>query len=230
MDKKEIVIIGIGRFALSLIDRLKKLPKYNIIAIDSNPETLEGITGVKNLIVGDAQNDEWLRSIGVENADYFIIGVGSDFQASSIIAANIKENFSGKVIAKSVNKQHEMILHKIGVEEVVTPEISAAKSTFYKIVNPFTNDIEEGNSFSNVEISEDISLIKMKAPSKWVGKSVKELDLGKGIVISLIYKEKGTPVVVSGDTQINEGDNVVLIGETPILVKMLNAAKKEEEE
>ncbi len=228
MEKKEIVIIGAGRYSKTLIERLKIIPKVSLIVIDKDPARLETITGVKNIIVGDATNEEFIKGIGIENADYYIIGVGSDFQASLLIATNIKQNFTGPVIAKSVNEQHESILHKIGVEDIVTPEIAAAKRTFAKIVNPLVRRGLE--QYSMLEVSDDVSIVRVPVKEEWIKQAVKDIVLPKGTAISLIYRKGTKATIVTGLTEFAKGDIVAVVGENKVLVKFLNDFEKVEVE
>lgn len=226
MEKKEIVIIGAGRYSKTLIEKLKIIPKVSLIVIDKDPSRLESITGVKNIIVGDATNEEFLKGIGIDNADYYIIGVGSDFQSSLLIASNIKENFKGVVIAKSVNEQHEAILHKIGVEDIITPEVAAAKRTFAKIVNPLLRKGLE--QYSMLEVSDDVSIVKIPVKEEWINKAVKDISLTKGLAISLIYKKGNKATIVNGMTEFVKDDVVAVVGENKVLINFLNSFENNE--
>ena len=225
MGKKEIVIIGIGRFSIALIDKFKNISGYSIVAIDLDKEKLKKITGVKNLIVGDATDEEWLKSIGIENASFYVIGMGSDFQTSSIVAANLNENFSGTVIAKSVNQQHEMILHKMGIENVVTPEIAAAKRTFNRIVNPLA--LKSDEVYEMIEISHGVSIVKVPVINEWRDEYVRDISLPKGLGFALIFKKGIKASVVTGDTKLEYKDIAALVGEDKILLSFLEQVSKE---
>ena len=225
MGKKEIVIIGIGRFSIALIDKFRNIPGYSIVAIDVDKEKLKKITGVKNMIVGDATDEEWLKSIGIENASFYVIGMGSDFQTSSIVAANLNENFSGTVIAKSVNQQHEMILHKMGIENVVTPEVAAAKRTFNKIVNPLA--LKSDEVFEMIEISHGVSIVKVPVIKEWSNEYVKHISLPKDLGLALIFKNGTKASVVTGDTKLEDEDVVAVVGEDKILLSFLKQVNKE---
>lgn len=162
--KKEIVVIGIGRYAKELIKKLNNVPGCSIVAIDKDQSKLEQLQGVKNIIVGDATNADFLTHVGIDNADFFVIGMGQDFQGSLVITTLLTENFKGHIIAKSVNEQHESILRKIGVEDVITPEIAAAKRTFNKIVNPLA--LKGASDFEMSEIADGVSVAKIPVLEK----------------------------------------------------------------
>ena len=227
MQKKEIVVIGVGRFGRELVDRLKPIPGISLVAIDSDPSKLESL-GIKNIIVGDATDEEWLKSLGIDNADFFIIGMGQDFQTSLIIASTIKNNFGGLIIAKSVSEQHELILNKIGVNDVVTPEIAAAVRTFHKILNPL--EIKGKNQFEMNQIFDDVSLVRVPVKNKWSGQMIKEINLSKDIAITMIFKGGTKPQIVSGDTVLEEDDILAIAGKDKILLKELNIISKEFDE
>lgn len=225
MARKEIVVIGIGRYAEELIKKINSVTGYSVVAIDKDPVKLEKLVGVKNVIVGDATNIEFLTNIGIDNADFYVIGMGQDFQASLVIASTIKENYKGAIIAKSVNKQHEVILKRLGVEDVVTPEVAAAKRTFNKIANPLA--LKSADEYMMSEIAEGVSIAKIPVLEKWNGCTVMELDLPKDIGITLIFKNGTKPEIVTGQTEIKIGDVLVLAGKDKQLLKLLNEINNE---
>ncbi len=219
MPKKEIVVIGIGRFASELIRNLNKTTEFNIVAIDHKQEKLEALEGVKNTIVGDATNKEFLTQIGIDNADYYVIGMGQDFEASLVIASMIKDNFKGKLFAKSIDDNHGRILKSLGVEHVVTPEVAAAGIVYRGIMNPFSHT-KDGELFKMVEVAKNVSIVNVPAVSKYVNEKVKDLALPKGIGIALITKPGLGPEVVDGDTIIESEDMISFIGKESLIIKL----------
>jgi|GEM_PF-2153097 len=224
MQKKEIVIIGIGRYSLELIELLKNIPKYSIVAIDSDPKKLEMVTGVKSLLSGDSTDAEFMKSAGIENADLFIIGMGRDFKASLLTASIIIESFKGTVIAKSISPQHEQILTKLGVLSVIVPEITAARLTFSKIISPIhltTGDAPEIN-----ELSPGVSATQIKIPESLYQVSVKDANIPVGIVVPII-KRKKKAIIVNGDTVFEDGDEAIIMGNTNVLIKLMYSFNEE---
>lgn len=225
--KKEIVVIGIGRYAKELIKKLNNVPGCSIVAIDKDQSKLEQLQGVKNIIVGDATNADFLTHVGIDNADFFVIGMGQDFQGSLVITTLLAENFKGHIIAKSVNEQHESILRKIGVEDVITPEIAAAKRTFNKIVNPLA--LKGVSDFEMSEIADGVSVAKIPVLEKWNEKMISELELSNEIGITLIFKNNKAEIV-NGQTIVNTGDILVVAGKDKSLIKLLEMISAEYEQ
>lgn len=228
MAKKEVVIIGIGRFAKELIVNLNKRSGYSIIAIDKSEDKLESpmFANVKLKIPGDATNKEFLENLGIDNADFFVVGMGQDFKSSLIIASILKENFKGKVIAKSVDDQHAEILRKIGVDEIITPEIVAAKAVYRKIINPLSFESNADN-YQLLSIYKGVSTIGMRPLKEYCNKRIREINLPKRISIALIFKNGEKPEIVNGDTFIEENDILTFIGEEDDLIKMISNIREE---
>ncbi len=222
MAKKEIVVIGIGRFATELIKKLNKVNDFNIVAIDTNQVKLEKLVGVKNVIVGDGTNKDFLLNVGIENADYYVIGMGQDFKSSLVITSIIKENFKGKVFTKSIDENHESILRSLGVDEVITPEVAAAGIVYRRLINPLSN-VKNGQLYQMQEVAQGVSIVNVPAlMSEW-GKEIKDAEIPQGIAVVLINKTKTGPEIVNGNTLIEEGDILSLVGKEAPLLKLLNA-------
>jgi trk system potassium uptake protein len=220
MAKKEIVVIGVSRFSTALINRLNEFSEYSIVAIDKDDKKLETLQGVKSLIVGDATVEGFLSEVGIENSDYYIIGLGNDFQSSLIIASilNNKEIFKGKIIALSVSEQQEKILYDLGIKNVINPEEAAAKRAFNKIANPLSG-ITKNDEIS--EIGGGVSVMRIPVTERFLDKKVSEAELPRGIIISLIYRD-GKASVVTGDTVFEKGYEMSIMGEEKALVKFVN--------
>ncbi len=229
MAKKEIVVIGVGRFAAELITNLNKTNDFNIVAIDKDQNKLESLAGVKNIIVGDATNKEFILNIGIENADSYVIGMGQDFKSSLVIASMIKANFKGKVFAKSIDENHENILNSLGVENVITPEVAAAGIVYRRLINPLAG-IKGGQMYQMVEVAKGVSLVNVPALKSTVGKQIKDASVPEGIGVALITKIKSGPQVVSGDTEIEEGDILSLIGKESLLLKVIESIHEDKVE
>lgn len=227
MEKKEIVIIGIGKYSQSLINKLQKIPKISIIAIDKNEKALLKLKGIKSLIVGDATDENFIKNVGIENADFYVIGIGSDFQSSLLIATILETNFDGTIIAKTMSVEHEKILNKIGVVNIIKPEEAAARGTFNKIVNPFAlRGTKDGDI---VEIADGVSTIKLAIPPIFYDKLIKNSKIPSGIIIPIVYK-KGKLIIATGKTLLKQGDDFSIIGENNVLGKFLEQIHKDREE
>ncbi len=228
MGKKEIAVIGVGRFATELINKLNKTNIFSIVAIDKDPKRLEQLEGVKNVIVGDATDKEFLLNIGIDSADYYVIGMGQDFQASLVITSIIKENFEGKIFAKSIDENHENILQTLGVEDVITPEVAAAGIVYRRLINPLA-EIKGGKMYQMVEVAQGISIVNVPALKIDWGKQIKDIYIPKGIGVALIIKPESGAEIVTGDTTVEKSDILSVIGKEAPMLKLLELIHKSKE-
>ena len=88
---KSYVVIGLGRFGASLARQLCKLGA-EVLALDVKGDLVQQVASeVTHAVVGDAQDKEVLRALGVRNMDCAIIAIGDNLAASVLITMNLKE-------------------------------------------------------------------------------------------------------------------------------------------
>ena len=91
---KSILLIGLGRFGRNVAEKLNEL-HHEVMAIDKNEERVnEVLPIVTDAQIGDATNEAFLRSLGVDNYDVCFVAIGEDFQSSlettSLLKARMK--------------------------------------------------------------------------------------------------------------------------------------------
>lgn len=79
---KQILIIGLGRFGLHVAKKLNEM-HTQVLGVDSSEERVKAaLPYVTNAEIGDAGNQEFLKSLGISNFDVCIVAIGTDFLAS----------------------------------------------------------------------------------------------------------------------------------------------------
>ena len=98
---KSVLVIGIGRFGYHLIDQLSKAGD-EILAVDYSEERLEPVLGmVTSSLIGDATNEQFIKSLGVENFDVCFVAIGDNFQSSLETTALLKDNGAKYIVARA---------------------------------------------------------------------------------------------------------------------------------
>ena len=91
MIYKTYVVAGLGRFGSAVALRLAELG-CQVLAIDKNPEAIQPVADyVTHAVVGDSQDQEVLRALGVRNYDCAIVAMGSDLAGSVLTTLYFKE-------------------------------------------------------------------------------------------------------------------------------------------
>ena len=121
--KKTYVVIGLGKFGSAIAAKLYDLGN-EVLAIDDSPELVARVEPhVTCAVVGDARDEEVLRSLGVGNYDCAIVGIGSDLATSVIVTLNLKELKVGKILCKATDEVQKRALSKdYGIAETTMPQ------------------------------------------------------------------------------------------------------------
>ena len=126
---KSYVVIGLGRFGASLARQLCKLGA-EVLALDVKGDLVQQVASeVTHAVVGDAQDKEVLRALGVRNMDCAIIAIGDNLAASVLITMNLKELGIPFIVCKAHDETHRKVLEKLGVDRVVIPEQESVSYT-----------------------------------------------------------------------------------------------------
>lgn len=219
MDKKQYVVIGLGRFGTSVAETLYNLGN-DVLVIDIDEESIQNISNnVTHAIQADATDEVALREVGVRNFDVAIVSVGSDIQASIMATILLKELGIKQVVAKATNAMHAKVLKKIGANKVVFPEKDMGVRVAHGLV--FSNILEY------IELSPDYSIAEFISPELWEGKSLQELNVRStfGINVVAIRRENEIDVTPSPNEIINKGDVIVAIGNIEDLQKLESTIK-----
>ena len=204
---KTYVVIGLGRFGSALARQLCKLGA-EVLAMDVRSALVQQVAGdVTQAVVGDAQDKEVLRSLGVRNFDCAVIAIGDNLGASVLIAMNLKELGVPYIVCKAHDETHRKVLEKLGVDRVVIPEQEHAQR--------LGRSLYSHNVLDYIELSEAYGILEVPAPKPWIGKSLKELNVRAKLGVNIIAVENGKKTNVSppADYAIREGDIMVVLGD-----------------
>ena len=136
MDKKQVVVIGLGRFGASLARSLYNLG-HDVLAIDSNSERIQGMMGhVTYPVAGNATNDVVLRELGVPDYDTAVVAIGADIPSSIMACVILKTMGIGYIVARANNELHGVTLERIGVDKVIHPESEGGDQAGAQPVQP----------------------------------------------------------------------------------------------
>ncbi|MCM3628699.1 TrkA family potassium uptake protein [Paenibacillus glycanilyticus] len=169
MAKKQFAVIGMGRFGSSIASSLTHMG-FEVLAIDASEQRIqEAINLVTHAVSADSTDEEALRSLGIRNFDVVVVAIGEDIQASILTTLILKDLGVKMIVVKAQNELHGKVLTKIGADKVVFPERDMGQRVAHHLISP--------NILEYIEISEDHSIIDLKAPEAMIGKSLKQLDI-----------------------------------------------------
>ena len=211
---KSYVVIGLGRFGSGLARNLCQLGA-EVLAIDIRGDLVQQIANdVTHAVVGDGQDKEVLRALGVRNFDCAIVAIGDNLAASVLTVMNLKELEVPYLVCKAHDETYSRVLEKLGVDRVVIPELDQAQR--------LARILHSHNVLDYIELSTDYGILEVPAPKSWIGKSLRELNVRAKLGVNIIAVENGgkTNVSPAADYVICQGDTVVVLGDNIALEKV----------
>ncbi|WP_339661784.1 TrkA family potassium uptake protein [uncultured Polaribacter sp.] len=223
------IIVGLGSFGSSLAEKLTSQGN-EVIAIDSRMNKVDLYKEkISHTICMDATDEFTVSGLPLKETDVVIIAIGED-QGANVMATALFKNFQVKrIISRAINPLHEKVLIAIGVDEIVHPEEETAERWAKKLC--LTNVVD------SFELSNDFSIIEIEIPLKFVGKTIKEIELRAKYNLLALTTIKKTEVksavgktrneekvqgVASSNTVLNANDILVVFGHNKDLRNFTN--------
>ncbi|GGI64508.1 MULTISPECIES: potassium channel family protein [Enterococcus] len=206
--KQNYAIIGLGRFGGSICRSLVESGQ-EVLVIDSNEDRVNEYMNIAtHAVVGNAQDEMTLRSLGIRNFDHVIVAIGEDIQASILVTLMLKEMGVPNILAKAQNEYHARVLEKIGADKVVHPERDMGVRIAHNLVSK--------NILEFIELSDEFSLAEIRVTNpKFFNKTLIDLNFRQKYGLTVVAIRRGTgKVVVSPDASevVREYDNLLVIG------------------
>ncbi|MBN2541459.1 TrkA family potassium uptake protein [bacterium] len=214
----QFVIIGLGTFGSKIASTLYG-EGQQVLVLDLNREKIESLQGlVTQAIHIDATDFEKLKEIGLESMDCAIINLGEPMETSVLTTMFLKELGIKEIIVKAISKEHGMLLKMLGATQILFPEVDMAIRLGKSLAYP--------NIVDQIPVCEGYSIVEMAAPESFWEKTLAQLDIRRVYAVEVIaikHKEDGEEklnMVPDADDVIDEGDNLLVVGDDNSLEKL----------
>ena len=169
MANRTIGILGLGIFGQSVLKTLQD-QDVDIIAIDDHEDVINQYEPmITTGIVGDITEMDLLDAADIGNCDTVVIATGENLESSVLAVMHCKSLGVPTVIAKVKSHTAKKVLEKIGADSVISPEFEMGRSLAQTIL--FHNSVDV------FQLDKNVSIVEMKIPQSWTGKSLSQLDL-----------------------------------------------------
>ena len=202
---KQFAVIGLGRFGESIAKTLFSL-EHDVLVIDDNQENIDNIADyVTHAVKADATDETVLKRLGLRNMDVIVVAIGN-IQQSIMICMLLKELGVPMVVAKVQSEMHAKVLTRMGVVKVIFPERDMGIRLAHNLVSSSVLDY--------IELSDDYSMVEIKADPKWHNKSLRSLNMRVAYGINVIAIRRGEEINVApnADEVIEKDDTLMVVG------------------
>lgn len=183
---KSFAVIGLGNFGKTLALTLAE-NEHQVLIIDQDAQRVEEISDyVTNAVIGDSSDRTVLEAAGITDYDCAVVAISNNMECSILTTLLLEDIGVKQVVARAVSDSHAKVLERVGADVVVFPEKDMGEKLAYKLAKK--------NVLDFIEFSDDYSLVEVKTPVKWVGKTLRELDIRRKYKINVIAVIKEQPV------------------------------------
>ncbi len=205
---KQFAIIGLGNFGYYLATRLYE-KGHEVLAIDKNPKPVQEIKDrVSQAVVADATDRKAMESLGFKKIDAAIVCIGTILSNSILATLNLKDIGVNRVLAMAKSEAHGRILEKVGASEIFFPEKDLAISLSERLHNP--------NMLDYLPFVEGYRIVELAPPTRFIGKSLRELDLINRYGVQVVAVKEIVPdrvhLIPTAQFVVKDSDILILLG------------------
>jgi trk system potassium uptake protein TrkA len=212
--KLYVVIMGGGRVGLRLASSLVAVG-HDVTLIENSPDLCTNAASELDALVicGNGTEIKTLLEANIADADVFVAATGND-EANLLSCILVKDYKISKVIARVSNPDHDDAFRKVGIDVVVSPELTAAGYLEKLITRPKIADlivIGRGNA-ELLELNVD--------NTKIFGKKIGELSPTDDYIIAAIHKNGEIKIPKDG-MMLKKGDKISILVRTPAIKSVM---------
>lgn len=214
----KFAVIGIGRYGITIARSLSQ-KGAQVFAFDSKEERIEQIKDeVAFAVTMDTTDVKSLVSQNITEMDAVVIAIGENFEATVLTAVHLMDLGVKRIIVRASGAHQRLILEKIGIKEILTPEDEVASAVREKLLNP--------SILSFLQLPDDYEIAEIVAPKGVLNRTIKDIQFRNKYQLTLVtikrafeVNHKGIPAieqhvlgVPASDTIVEESDTLVIFG------------------
>lgn len=175
---EKFAVIGAGHFGSAIATTLSK-KGAEVMLIDTNQDKIDAISDdVAYAVSLDATDKKALMSQDIKEFDAVVVAIGQNFEARLLCAAVLLDIGIKKIICRSLGMSQRLILEKMGITEILSPEDEVAILVAERLMNP--------SVISYLQLPDDYRIAEVHAPRKIAGRTYGDLGLRDRYKLSLI--------------------------------------------
>lgn len=215
MTKKQFAVIGLGKFGLSVAAELSAAGG-DVLAIDADSDRVDAAAkSVTCAVCADILEPADVERLGLSEIDCAVVAITGSIDASIMAVIAAREAGVRHIVAKARDDVHARILKKVGADRTVIPERESGVRIARSVMSGSLHDF--------IELSERVRLIETEPRPEWIGKTLRELDLGRKESISVVAIRRGEDITArtGPETVIPQDCSLFIIADRRDLARLL---------
>ena len=201
---ERVLIMGGNEIVKQLAMAIKD--KYKVKILDSDLERCQKLADELpycNIVYYEAGNNDVLEEEGVEDYDVFV-AMGDSSESNILSCVMAKELGMRKTVAQVENLQFINEAESLNIGTIINKKLIASSTIFQMMIDADT-DNAKCLALADAEVAE----LEVAAGAKVTKAKVKDLKLSRDMTIAGLVRN-GEGQLVTGDTQLQAGDRVVI--------------------
>lgn len=208
MDRREYGVIGLGQFGLETARTIVGLG-HGVLALDASAERVQRASQELPAVYGgDATDRKVLDQLRFQDLDGVVVSTGRSMETSILISLNLMDLKVKQLIVKSAGPEHSLVLRRLGVHQVIQPELEAARRLAHQLNNPGLLDLLSLGGGT---------MLKRVTVKKWSGRALADLRLPSDHSVMAVAEKRAANrdfvLVPDPKTPLEEGQELLLVGQ-----------------
>jgi trk system potassium uptake protein TrkA len=227
MTGTRFAVIGLGYFGTA-IARILSDRGAEVMAIDNSHDRVEAIKDdVSYAVRIDATDKKSLSGLNLDALDAVVVAIGENFEGLLLCTFNLQELGVKRIITRASAPSQAKILRKMGLDEILQPEVEVGASVAESLLNP--------NVLTCLNLPDDYEIVEIKPPRQTANRTLADIGLRNKYKLNLVtvlreeetikngktVREQHIIGVPSSETVILPTDTIVVFGKTKSIEKFI---------
>ncbi|MFN7065076.1 MAG: potassium channel family protein [Aquificaceae bacterium] len=233
--KEHVIICGYNKTSAWFVEALKRR-RIDFVVVDSREEALRymQLHHIKYFVLEEPFKKKALLSAGIQRAKYLVANMEDEAKnIAVIVTARLLQPDKEKLFIYSTAPTDGTAqkLEELGANKVIVPDKLIANRIFSYMLHEtggYVSDLFDRLAYGE-EVDVEVVEIKVGKGSPLVGKKLKEVDLRRVYEVTVIgirRSDGSLNLTVSGDTEIEEGDTLLVLGKPSNIRKAMDFYKE----
>jgi len=196
MSKHKFAVIGLGLFGKAIAKTLSQRGA-EVLAIDNNEEEIQDIRDdVAYAVAFDATDKKALKAQNIKDVDAVVVAIGENFESLLLCTVHLLDLKVKRLIARAQGPVQRMILEKLGVKEILSPENEVGIAVAEKLIHP--------SIVSFLQLPDEYEIVEVKTPKGITNRTLEDIGLRNKYKLNLITFKREVEVEKNGETVIEQ--------------------------
>jgi trk system potassium uptake protein len=227
----KFAVIGLGQFGSAVAKNLAA-KGAEVLAIDKDMDRIEAIKDeVAYAVSLDATDIRALTSQNVADMDAVLVAIGENTEGLLLTVVQLLELKTKRIIARAMSQQQKLILDKLGVKEILSPEDEVGMMVAEMLLNP--------NMKAIMPLPDSYEIAEIQTPRRVFKRTLRDIGLMENYRLELIaikrrYDEfydarkrsvEHLLIRPADDTVLEYSDVIIILGKTQDVDKFVSFNK-----